>query len=237
MSDKITIKEKINLITKKLPILFQKLYYEVKNIELIIEALTHPSCKQEMSNINHYERLEFLGDAVLKMVSAEKIFLDNPRFTEAEISRAVGNLVSRDYCAKIAEKINLNEFIIVSYGESKINQFNRHNLSNCIEAIIAVLYLDGGYEVVKNFIIKLWNFDDLKDQDYKTQLQEFCQKKYHTIPKYIVLEQTGPKHNTYFSIKIEINDKIQSSIGFGSSKKDAEKDAAKKMIDILTIIK
>lgn len=213
-----------------------KLNYLFKNKKLLEEALTHPSMSysSKMKHFN-YERLEFLGDSILSMIINEYLFKIHTRETEGELSKRKAFLVSKDTLYKIAKDIGIGKFIIMTCGEEQCGgRENVNNLENVLEAIIGAVYLDGGFEIVKNFILSNWiNIDKEKiraPKDPKTELQEIVQKKFKVLPEYKLLktEINGNKQTFYVSLTIPNYKSIELS---GSNVKQIKKELASAMLD------
>lgn len=213
-----------------------KLNYLFKNKKLLEEALTHPSMSynSKMKHFN-YERLEFLGDSILSMIINEYLFKIHARETEGELSKRKAFLVSKDTLYKIAKDIGIGKFIIMTCGEEQCGgRENVNNLENVLEAIIGAVYLDGGFEIVKNFILSNWIDIDkekiMAPKDPKTELQEIVQKKFKVLPEYKLLktEIDGNKQIFYVSLTIPKYKSIELS---GGNVKHVEKELAGVMLD------
>lgn len=213
-----------------------KLNYLFKDEKLLEEALTHPSMSynSKMKHFN-YERLEFLGDSILSMIINEYLFKTHIRETEGELSKRKAFLVSKDTLYKIAKDIGIGKFIIMTCGEEQCGgRENVNNLENVLEAIIGAVYLDGGFEIVKNFILSNWIDIDkekiMAPKDPKTELQEIVQKKFKVLPEYKLLktEISGNKQTFYVSLTIPKYKSIELS---GSNVKHVEKELACVMLD------
>jgi ribonuclease-3 len=216
----------------------QKVEINFKNNSLLQEALTHRSYLNEhpSSGWKHNERLEFLGDAVLELIVTKLLYKKFPEKTEGELTSLRASLVNTKSLARVAAKLEINQYLYVSKGESRLhNQQNQAILANTFEAIIGALYLDQGLKEVQKFIEKyLWSQLDmiLKLELYldpKSHLQELTQEKYNYTPSYQILEEKGPDHSKKFKSGVFFEKKL-ISIGQGSSKQAAEIDAAKKAL-------
>lgn len=215
--------------------------YTFKNKALLRNALTHSSflneCKDRERKSN--ERLEFLGDAVLGLVIAQYLFETNPGVHEGILTKARAATVCENTLAQIADEISLSDHIIMGKGEIKSGGNKRKSsLSDATEALMAAIYLDGGLENARAFILKY--FSKLADSailgksvsdDYKTKLQEWVQKDNGSF-EYKLSGEKGPDHDKEFSVELFINGSLISS-GIGNSKKQAEQQAAKKALEIL----
>lgn len=209
----------------KIEILQFTLGYEFSNKSLLIEAITHPSCILTGDSKN-YERLEFLGDAILNFIMAEILYEKYRKVNEDKLSSLRARLVSSEAICSVAEKVNLRQALILSPGEENNGgRFNDRNLENSMEAILAAIYIDGGLSEVKKVITTLW-FDIVEDPsklsvDSKTILQEWAQKNKLSIPNYVLVSQTGSSHAPIFEIRVEIGELF--SVASGLNKKTAEK--------------
>lgn len=204
--------------------------YKFQNQKLLEEALIHPSLT-EIEGKN-YERLEFLGDRVLGMVIADILFNNYPESQEGDLAIMYANLVNSACLTNLALKLNLDE-LIKTDGDK--NNLNPKLLENCIEAVIGAIYLDGGYHAAKEFISHHWKElfsqkNNLMTRDPKSSLQEWAQKRHYPLPQYEVISRTGPSHKPFFTIEISISG-LGKAQGSGYSKKKAELDAAKKLLD------
>jgi len=214
--------------------------YRFKNPDLLREAIVHPSNRmfQDGASFN-YERLEFLGDAILGFVIADILFAKHRFANEGDLSRRLSNLVSRKTCGKIAKSMHLSKFLILSHGEEKNGgRLSDASISNALEAIIAAIFVDGGIVEARNFITRFWLKlvdENSADSDPKSVLQEFVQSKFKSIPEYRVLKISGPDHVPEFEIEVKISG-LPSATGTGKSKKDAEKSAAQKVLDMIKYI-
>ncbi|MFN7038675.1 MAG: ribonuclease III [Alphaproteobacteria bacterium] len=214
--------------------LIELIEYEFKNKELLEAALTHPSIfnnKQNtlIHNVN-YEKLEFLGDAVLGLIMTEFLIKEYVSETEGSLAKRRAALVSGATLAQVANKINLGPNIKMTQGEDLSGgRENQHNLENCLEALIGALYLDGGFEIAKKFIHTNWisfaNEMHEPPKDPKTALQEWAQKHSKAIPEYIITKSEGPAHLPKFTVKVIVED-MEEVFAEGKSKKIAERKAA-----------
>ena len=209
--------------------------YHFKNPQLLHEALTHPSIISKDSLKFNYERLEFLGDAVLNIVISEMLFNIFPKDTEGNLAKKKTALVCGNQLVKVAQSINLGQFIIMSDGERTCGGANNpNNLENALEALIGAIYLDGGLTAAQNFIHSFWKHAathmDIPPQDAKTILQEFIQGKRLPAPTYHIVDKSGPDHNPIFTVELRIPlyKTIQAT---GNNKKLAEQKAANLMLN------
>jgi ribonuclease-3 len=207
-----------------------------KNKKLLQQALTHNSYSNEQKilygkAVPHFERIEFLGDAVLELVITEYLFEKYPKEEEGKLTKYRSTLVKGQNLSEVARSINLGDYILLSHGEKKAKGNEKSTiLENAMEALIGAIYLDQGMEVaikfVKKFILsKIGEGIDLKFIDAKTKWQEIAQEKYAYTPKYEVIEEQGPDHNKVYTSIAIIKD-ISVGKGNGKSKKESELSAA-----------
>ena len=219
---------------KKIKELEKIIKYNFKKFSLLKEALTHKSFDNNYNN----EKLEFLGDRVLGLVISEKLLEKYPDEKEGIIDKKFANLVNKKTCLLIAKKINLKKFILLGSSHKKLERSADKISSDCLEAIVGAIYLDGGLKTVEKFIFNFWEEYLLKSSitliDSKTKLQEFSLKKFKELPKYIFFKKTGPQHKPLFKTEVQIPNSKKIS-GIGSSKKNAQQDAAAKLLKILNI--
>ena len=199
------------------------LQYTFKNPALLRIAMTHTSYANESKvATTHNERLEFLGDSVLSVVVAE-----------GELTRMRASLVSEEALFQFAQEIHLGEYLRLGHGEDLGGGRNRPSVvSDAFEALIAALYLDGGMEVARNFILPFITEGKTAEDDYKTRLQEVVQQDPSAVLKYEVTGETGPDHNKQFTVCVWRNGELLAE-GKGRSKKAAEQHAAKVALEKL----
>lgn len=200
--------------------------------DLLRRAVTHGSA--EPRSWNAYERLEFLGDRVLALVVAEQLLDRFPHEREGEIAKRHVNLVRREALAEVARGIDLGRYLIVSRGEDEAGARESDTiLSDAMEAVIGALYLDGGLEAARRFILRHWNpllEQDLQPpQDAKTELQEWAQSRRLPLPEYKVVQQTGPAHEPEFTIEVRVRGQ-EPIRALGKSKRVAEQAAAAQLL-------
>jgi ribonuclease-3 len=214
---------------------FEKIIkYNFKKLSLLKKALTHKSFNNDINN----EKLEFLGDRVLGLVISEKLLEKYPDEKEGIIDKKFANLVNKKTCSLIAKKINLKKFVLLGSSHKKLERSADKITSDCLEAIVGAIYLDGGFRCVEKFILIMWEEHLLKSTitliDSKTKLQEFSLKKFKELPKYIFFKNTGPQHRPLFKTEVQIPNS-KKIIGIGSSKKNAQQNAAAKLLKILNV--
>tara|TARA_B100001059_G_scaffold235474_1_gene281249 strand:+ start:1644 stop:2309 length:666 start_codon:yes stop_codon:yes gene_type:complete len=214
---------------------FEKIIkYNFKRSSLLEKALTHKSLDNNINN----EKLEFLGDRVLGLVISEKLLNKFPNEKEGIIDKKFANLVNKRTCLLIAKKINLKKFILLGSSHKKLERSADKISSDCLEAIVGAIYLDGGLKFVEKFILNFWEEFLIKSTvtliDSKTKLQEFSLKKFKELPKYVFFKKTGPQHRPLFKTEVQIPNS-KKIVGIGSSKKNAQQNAAAKLLKILNV--
>ena len=225
-------------MNEKIEKLEQIVGYTFKDKLLIKRALTHTSFanEQRINKNGDYERLEFLGDAVLELLSSEYIYLNNPDMGEGTMTKLRAMLVCEPSLAQSANEIGLSEFIFLGKGESAMGGRKRDSIiSDVLEAIIGAMYLDGGMEVAKKFVAQYILTDIEKKKmiyDAKSSLQELVQKNKIGQISYVLLDERGPEHNKEFECAVEIDGKRMGT-GVGRNKKEAEQKAAAIALSLL----
>ncbi len=218
----------------------KKLGVNFSNTDLLLEALTHRSYKNEHPewHVDHNERLEFLGDAVLEIIVTEYLFKEYPRNPEGDLTAWRAALVNSTMLGKIAEELNVNEFLLLSKGEMRDKGKARHAiLANALEAIIGAMYLDRGLEAVREFVNafvlpKLPNIIEGKlFQDAKSLFQEMSQEEMGITPRYEVLDEWGPDHDKHFRVGVYLAHELIAE-GEGMSKQEAQRLAAQHALDV-----
>lgn len=202
-------------------------------------ALTHSSYTNEVkSACKNNERLEFLGDAVISLILAHHMFKIFPNEPEGELTKIRAFFACDNSLSRFAQSINLGEYLIMGKGEIHAGGRNRLSiLEDAFEALAGAIYLDGGFNAAKNFLIKfLPKKIDLKEiensADYKTKLQELIQQSPDKKIEYVLTKESGPDHNKMFEIELKLNSKVVGK-GVGKSKKRAEQNAAKQALELL----
>ncbi|MFA6430757.1 MAG: ribonuclease III [Candidatus Margulisiibacteriota bacterium] len=216
---------------KELETLQQNLNISFQNITLLNQALTHSSSGHE-NNLPDNERMEFLGDAVLKLIVTEYIYNKFPQLAEGALTKIRASVISDETLGNIGKKMGLGEVILLSQNEKKSGGRKRKsNVANAFEALIGAVFLDAGLGKVRDLIIGNLNDEiELVSQagyigDYKSALQEYVQKKKWELPRYKVIKETGPEHRRVFWVEVKIKGK-RYGIGRGANKKEAEQRAA-----------
>lgn len=214
--------------------LAQKLAVSFKNIELLQQAVTHRSYLNENRSykLDHNERLEFLGDAVLELVVTEYLYENYPN-PEGELTSWRAALVNGEMLSEIARSLGVDEFLLMSKGETKDTGRARvYLLANAMEAIIGAIYLDQGYEAAKKVILDyvVSRLDDVlqnrRHMDPKSYFQERAQETARVTPSYQVIKEWGPDHDKHFTIGVYLGGELVAE-GNGCSKQEAQREAAK----------
>jgi ribonuclease III len=208
--------------------------YRFNNIARLTDALRHSSFvnEQPQMNISSNERLEFLGDAVLNLAVSHLLMQRDPTLTEGELSRTRAHLVNEAQLASIAREIGLGLHLLLGKGEVQTDGREKNSiLADATEAVIAAIYLDGGFDAAFSFVENQFH-DRLRtanqaihETDYKSRLQERVQSAHHEVPRYQVVESRGPDHDKTFRVRVTITG--ISAEGEGKSKKLAEQEAAR----------
>ena len=207
---------------------------KINNKALLLEALTHKSAEQKINN----EKLEFLGDRVIGLILSKKLYDLYPNETEGILDKKFAKLVNRNTCAAIAWSNGFNFFIKMGNSKKNINKNDLKILSDVCESIIGAIYIDRGFNYVKELVLRLWKNDIdnsiITTLDPKTKLQEYSLKLYKKLPKYHLLSSRGPRHSPIFKVSVSIK-KSKQFIGSGNSKKEAEQAAANNLLKDITI--
>ena len=208
-----------------------KIEYHFKDKSLVKQSLTHSSYtnEQKIRKNGDYERLEFLGDAVLELISSEFLFKQHPDMTEGKLTKLRSSLVCEPALAQCAKELDLGSYMLLGKGEEATGGRYRESItSDVMEALIGALYLDGGYDAAHNFIMK-YILSDIENRmlfyDSKTVLQEIIQTKSNQKLVYVLVDEIGPDHNKEFVVEALLNDK-KIGFGQGKTKKAAEQKAA-----------
>jgi ribonuclease-3 len=218
----------------------QKLCYEFKNIDFLVESLRHSSFVNENLelDIQDNERLEFLGDAVLNLVVGHILMQRYPELNEGDLSKMRANLVNESQLASIAQEMDLGSYLQLGKGEIQTKGWEKQSiLADTFEAVIAAVYLDGGFDAAFKIIDSHFSFlldsevMSTVNHDYKSQLQELVQMKQQKMPVYTVIHESGPDHDKTFRVRLNVGE-IQTESD-GKSKKAAEQNAARKGLKLL----
>jgi ribonuclease-3 len=215
----------------------EKLGYRFRDMQLLVDALRHASGVSHRLASN--ERMEFLGDAILGFVVCEQLYSLYPDYLEGELTRIKSAVVSRDTCARISEKIGLEKFLILGKGMAADPDIPRSVVAAALESLIAAIYLDGGVEAARRFILEHTN-PEIEQTDsgesggnYKSQLQQFAQREHGVTPIYQLLDEKGPDHSKCFKISAQVAHELYPA-AWGKSKKESEQRAAHNAINQIT---
>ena len=213
--------------------------YRFQNIALLQNALSHSSYANERwhDSLKSNERLEFLGDSILGMVTAEYLYRNFPDRPEGDLTRMRADMVCERALATVAERIGLGQHLLLGHGEEAGGGRKRDSiLADAVESVIAACFLDGGMEPARQFIHTFVLTDvpvkKLRNADYKTALQELVQQKKNQSLSYALVGETGPDHDKQFAVEVSLNGRVVGR-GTGTSKKRAEQDAARTAIEKL----
>ncbi len=221
---------------KQLKTLCEKLKVRVSNYELLDMALTHSSCRDRSGKLmESYERLEFLGDSVLSLSVSYILYYTNPTFAEGKLSAIRSSVVDETTLAEIGAELDIYPYINLGKGEQlKDDRAKKKVFADIIESIIAVIFLDGGYEKAYKFVEYIIGGHIEQrltegTRDYKTRLQQMAIERYKEYPVYAVTGERGPDHNKIFQVEVNIGGRHKGT-GIGRSKKEAEQKAAYKAL-------
>ncbi len=222
------------MVKDKLVEFQEKIKIKFNNIEFLKQSLIHKSFNNDMNN----EKLEFLGDRVLGLILSKALLEIYPDEKEGIIDKKFANLVNKKICFEVGKELKLKKYMIVGESYKGLKKSDEKIVSDCLEALIGAIFLDKGLNVCEKFILYNWR-DLLKKSfitkiDSKTKLQEYTLKKYKELPRYKTYKQTGPQHNPIFKVEVKIPNS-KRHIAIGNSKKSAEQNAAKKLIQELKI--
>ncbi len=213
-----------------------KIGYVFKNDLLLQTALTHTSfANEDKHRTHHNERLEFLGDSVLSVVVSEYLFSHNKQLPEGYLTRIRAALVCEGSLFEFAMQLGLGQYLRLGRGEEKSGGRTRPAiLADAFEALIAAIYLDGGLECARAFILPYIQSAQPMEQDYKTRLQEVIQKNPEERVRYEVVDSSGPDHDKHFVVEVHLNSNCIGR-GEGHSKKSAEQMAAREALHLMGI--
>lgn len=215
----------------------EKIKYTFKDKDLLKRAITHSSyANEKQSGYVCNERLEFLGDSVLGVVTAEYFFKNHKDFPEGELTKLRAATVCEKSLYKFAKQICLGDFLLLGKGELNTGGKSRPSiLADAFEAVIAAIYLDGGMEKAREFVLSFITQSEKEHislQDYKTTLQEVVQKNPEEKLEYVLSGESGPDHNKSFEVEVHLNSNVIGK-GKGKSKKIAEQQAAKEALELM----
>ena len=209
----------------------EEIGYSFKDTSLLIQAMSHSSYSNEIgqTHLDCNERLEFLGDAVLELVSSEFLYNEYKNVSEGELTKMRANLVCETALAFDAKSIGLNNYLLLGKGEDLTGGRERNSVvSDACEALIGAIYLDGGIEKAREFILKFVLNDEKNKRmlsDSKTALQELIQGNLGKTPKYEIIGESGPEHAKTFVARVSVDGKVLG-MGEGKTKKNAEQQAS-----------
>ena len=208
--------------------------YRFSDHSLLDRALTHASAKQHASSNGDYERLEFLGDRVLGLCMAEILYHKFPEAEEGDLNVRFSALVNGKILAEISDEMKLHEFIRTGSDMQHITGKRMQNVrADVMEALIASIYLDGGMEAARNFIVRFWTakLEDVGSvrRDPKTELQEWAHSNGQPTPRYQEVDRSGPDHDPVFTVSVKVEGHPEAQ-GIGRSKRKAEQLAAEKIL-------
>jgi len=218
----------------------EKIEYTFKNKTLLEEALTHSSyANEQQGNVSYNERMEFLGDAVLSFVSAQFLYEKYPEMPEGKLSKLRSSLVCTQSLSSFANEFQLGSFLRMGKGETISGGASRPSvLEDAFEALIAAIYLDGGIEPARKFILKFLSREvethHAGFKDYKSLLQEIIQQNPDEKLSYAVINTSGPDHDKRFEVELRLNSNVISK-GEGTSKKNAEQMAARQALELMGV--
>lgn len=205
------------------------LEYEFRDLNLLFEAVTHASSSS--TRLSSYERMEFLGDSILGFVVCEYLYQKHPDWLEGQLTKIKSIVVSRQTCGRIGERLGLEQYLVVGKGIGNRGPVPLSLLANAFESIVAAIYLDGGMEPTKKFLMRflpeqvgLAVEGDI-EPNFKSDLQQFAQKKYGLPPTYQMIDDRGPDHEKWFLVAALL-DKQLFTPAWGRNKKEAEQKAA-----------
>ncbi len=203
--------------------------YRFRKPELLRAALTHTSGANTRLASN--ERMEFLGDSVLGLITCEQLYLRFPEYQEGELTKIKSVVVSRKTCASFSEDLGLGDFLFLGKGMTGYTEIPSNILADVFESLVAAIFLDGGWEAAKEFVLDFVEPEiervaqDAVGSNSKSVLQQVAQREYGGTPRYLILDEQGPDHNKCFKVAAEIND-CRFPPAWGKNKKEAELKAA-----------
>ena len=211
-----------------------KIGIKFKNKELLAKSLIHKSHNNKDNN----EKLEFLGDRVLGLIFAKNLLKIYPNDKEGIIDKKFANLVNKKTCLLVAQKLELQKFIVTGGSYKGLSRSNDKIISDGLEALLGAIYLDQGMQTAEKFILNIWGeFLEKSNEtkiDAKTQLQEYSLKKFKLLPIYTIQRQSGPHHSPIFKVEVYIKNS-KKFYASGSSKKNAQQNAAQKLLTDLKL--
>lgn len=235
MNDNV-IEDNASAIETDLDACQDKIGYRFQNLQFLTDALKHASGVSHRLASN--ERMEFLGDAILGAIVCEQLYHQYPEYLEGELTKVKSVVVSRDTCARISERIGLHEYLVLGKGMASDPEIPRSVIAAALESLIAAIYLDGGMEPTKKFILE-HACPEIEQTvsgefggNYKSQLQQFAQREHGVTPVYHLLDEKGPDHSKCFKISAQVSQQ-RFPPAWGRSKKESEQRAAHNAINML----
>ena len=225
-------------MNKDLNSLEKEIGYVFKKRSLLKQAVTHRSYANENRGSGPFnERLEFLGDAVLSLISADFLYKKFPSMAEGDLTKLRSSLVCTASLSEYARRIKLGDYLLLGKGELATGGNERDsNLENAFEALIAAVYLDGGIDKARRFVLRF--LDDsvethhISFKDYKKKLQEIVQESHEETLNYVITKESGPDHDKRYEVEVHLNSNVIGK-GKGRSKKQAEQEAAKQALQLM----
>lgn len=230
----------INEITSAIQVLEKSLKYTFKDKQILIKALSHSSFSNELKSKNIKsecnERLEFFGDSILSLIVSEYLYTNYPDLPEGELSKVRAGTVCEKALAKFAKEISLGDYLFLGHGEEITNGRERASiLADAFEALLAAMYIDGGIEPIKSFLLP-FTTEEIKEiiargntKDYKSMLQQFVQQEHGDVLEYKLVNESGPAHDRIFETNAYLNNNVIGK-GVGKSKRESEQNAAKEAL-------
>ena len=204
----------------------KKLKIKFNNQKLFLQSLTHKS----HDSLKNNEKIEFLGDRVLGLVIAKKLLEIYPDEKEGTLDKKFASLVNKKRCLEVAKNLDLERYILIFNPKNRNIKIEDKVVADCLEALIGALFLDKGMNITEKVILRLWkeqiNASVITQIDSKTKLQEYSLKVFKVLPTYKLISNTGPRHKPLFKVAVKLKNS-KYFIGEGTSKKDAEQNAAK----------
>ena len=225
-------------MNKDLNSLEKEIGYVFKKRSLLKQAVTHRSYANENRGSGPFnERLEFLGDAALSLISADFLYKKFPSMAEGDLTKLRSSLVCTASLSEYARRIKLGDYLLLGKGELATGGNERDsNLENAFEALIAAVYLDGGIDKARRFVLRF--LDDsvethhISFKDYKTKLQEIVQESHEETLNYVITKESGPDHDKRYEVEVHLNSNVIGK-GKGRSKKQAEQEPAKQALQLM----
>jgi ribonuclease-3 len=220
----------------------RSIQYSIRKPDLFYQALLHRSYLQNLEEgaaISN-ERLEYLGDSILSLVVSEYVYYEYPHADEGELTKIRSRLVNRKALVAFARQLDLWDYMLVSESTAQsVGRGSETILADAFEALIAAIYLDGGYAEAQRFvrtqILKALHQGSvsIEDENFKSRLLELSQASGFGVPRYVILNEAGPDHDRTFTVEVRVGEKV-TGIGVGKNKKDAEQAAAEQALDVMT---